>query len=90
MTLRRQILTVLKDDPLDDIERAALVARGAAQQARRGRQLTSDEVTTVAFHEFALVIDADQAIAAPQESGPAAWNPDRPYGLYEEIQGDTR
>lgn len=44
---------------------------------------------TVAFQEFALVIDADQAVAALQESGPVAWNPDGRYGLYEEIQGDT-
>jgi hypothetical protein len=90
LTLRRQILTVLKDDTLDDPERAALVAHGAAQQARRGRQPTPNEVMTVAFQEFTLVIDADQTRAAPQESGPATWNPDGSYGLYQEIHGGTR
>ncbi|MFG2785080.1 hypothetical protein ACGFY7_45610 [Streptomyces prunicolor] len=90
MTLRRQILTVLKDDTFDDTQRAALVAHGVAQQARRGRQPTPSEVMTVAFQEFTLVIDADQARAAPQESGPAAWNPDGSYGLYKGIHGGTR
>lgn len=45
---------------------------------------------TVALQESAFVIDTDQTHPARHESGPAAWNPDRPYGLYEEIQGDTR
>ncbi|WP_416960663.1 hypothetical protein [Streptomyces sp. Agncl-13] len=97
MTLRRQILTVLKDDAVDATERAALVAHDAGRQARRGRQPTSSEVMAVAFEEFALVIDADQARAAPQETGPAAWNQDGSYGLYdglyglyEEIHGGTR
>ncbi|WP_406117851.1 hypothetical protein [Streptomyces sp. NBC_00989] len=45
---------------------------------------------TVAFLEFAFVIDTDQTRPARHESGPAAGNPDRLYGLYEEIQGDPR
>lgn len=90
MTLRRQILTVLKDDTLDDTGPAALVAHGAAQHARRGRRPTPSEVMTVAFQEVTLVIDADRTRAAPQESGPAARNPDGSYGAYKEIHGGTR
>ncbi|WP_267930269.1 hypothetical protein [Streptomyces sp. MBT62] len=44
----------------------------------------------MAFPEIAFVIATDQTRLARHESGPAAGNPDRLYGLYEEIQGDPR
>lgn len=71
MTLWRQVLTALNDDTLDDTEREAIMARGAAQLAIRrtpeGHQPTPDAVLDVAFKEFALLLDADQACAALRE-----------------------
>ncbi|MGW7414781.1 hypothetical protein [Streptomyces sp. NPDC054863] len=68
MTLWRQVLAALTDDTLDDDDRAAVVAHGAAQIATgcadRGQPPTVEEVMTVAFEEFALLIDADQARTA--------------------------
>ncbi|MGA5065588.1 hypothetical protein ACPB9E_17830 [Streptomyces exfoliatus] len=73
MTLWRQILSALQDDTLDDTEREAVLARGAAQLAARrspeGKQPTPEEVMAVALQEFSLLIDADQAHAALRESG---------------------
>ncbi|MEU5061238.1 MULTISPECIES: hypothetical protein [unclassified Streptomyces] len=71
MTLWRQALAALNDDTLDDAEREAILARGAAQLAVRrapeGRA-TPREVMVVAFEEFSLLLDADQARAALRDS----------------------
>ncbi|MBX9427008.1 hypothetical protein [Streptomyces lateritius] len=70
-TLWRQILAALTDDTLDDAEREAIVARGAAQLAARrtpeGQQPTGDAVMDTAFHEFNLLLTADQTRAALRE-----------------------
>ncbi|MFI1769766.1 hypothetical protein ACH41H_48420 [Streptomyces sp. NPDC020800] len=75
MTLWRQVLAALNDTTLDDAEREAIVARGAAQLAGRrapeGQRATPEAVMAVAFDEFALLLDADQARAALRQSGPA-------------------
>ncbi|MGW0604093.1 hypothetical protein [Streptomyces sp. NPDC002640] len=75
MTLWRQVLAALTDDTLDDAEREAIVARGAAQLAVRrapeGQQPTADEVMALAYEEFNLLLDADQAHAALREAGRA-------------------
>ncbi|MGW7201300.1 hypothetical protein [Streptomyces chryseus] len=72
-TLWRQVLAALTDDTLDDAEREAIVARGAAQFAARlapeGQQVTPDAVMAVAFEEFAVLLDADTARAALREVG---------------------
>ncbi|PCG82304.1 hypothetical protein CIB93_30825 [Streptomyces sp. WZ.A104] len=68
MTLWRQVLAALNDDTLDDAAREQMAARGAAQLAVRrtpeGQQPTPDEVMAVAFEEFALLLNAEQARAA--------------------------
>ncbi|MFB9739208.1 hypothetical protein ACFQE4_13985 [Streptomyces thermocoprophilus] len=68
MTLWRQVLAALTDDTLNDATRETIVARGAAQLAVRrapeGQQPTSVEVMAVAYEEFKLLLDADQARAA--------------------------
>lgn len=73
MTLWRQLLTALNDPALDDATREQIVARGAAQLATRrvpqGQQATPHEVMAVAFEEFALLLDADQARAALRDVG---------------------
>ncbi|MFV0138132.1 hypothetical protein ACLGIH_34130 [Streptomyces sp. HMX87] len=75
MTLWRQVLAPLNDDTLDDAERGQIVARGAAQLAVRrapeGQHPTPDEVMALAFEEFALLLDADQARDALREVGRA-------------------
>ncbi|GHE26030.1 hypothetical protein [Streptomyces hydrogenans] len=77
MTLWRQVLAALKDTSLDDAERGAIVARGAAQLATRrapeGQRATPEAVMAVALEEFALLIDADQACVALRSltSGPS-------------------
>lgn len=75
MTLWRQVLAALTDDTLDDAARERIVARGAAQiavrRAPKGRQPTADDVMTVAYEEFSLLLDADQARAALREVGRA-------------------
>ncbi|MGW3820158.1 hypothetical protein [Streptomyces sp. NPDC005046] len=75
MTLWRQVLAALSDTTLDDAEREAIVARGAAQLAARrtpeGQQATPEAVVAVAFEEFALLLDADQARVALREVGRA-------------------
>lgn len=69
--LWRQVLAALKDHTLDEDQRLAIVARGAAQLAAHrlpeGQQPTPDHVMRVAFEEFAMVIDATQAHAALRE-----------------------
>ncbi|MBA0050735.1 hypothetical protein E0L36_07445 [Streptomyces sp. AJS327] len=68
VSLWRQVLAALNDDSPDDGERAATLAFGAAHLAARrkpeGRPPTPDDVMAVAFEEFSLLIDADQARAA--------------------------
>ncbi|MER0445740.1 hypothetical protein ABR738_14415 [Streptomyces sp. Edi4] len=75
MTLWRQVLAALNDPALDDAERERIVARGAAQlaahRAPAGQQPTPEAVMAVALHEFALVLDVDQARTALRQSGPA-------------------
>ncbi|CUW33402.1 MULTISPECIES: hypothetical protein [Streptomyces] len=70
-TLWRQVLAALTDDTLDDDTRERIVARGAAQLAVRrapeGEPPTADAVMDVAFHEFALLLTADQARTALRE-----------------------
>ncbi|MFF5933162.1 hypothetical protein [Streptomyces sp. NPDC012508] len=72
MTLWRQVLSALHDDSLDDAEREAIVARGAAQLAARrapeGHQPTPDDVMGIAFSEFAILLDADTARTALNHS----------------------
>ncbi|WP_420082830.1 hypothetical protein ACN6AT_37555 (plasmid) [Streptomyces sp. JL4002] len=76
MTLWRQVLTALNDNTLDDAEREAIVARGAAQLAARrtpeGQQVTPDAVLDVAFTEFALLLTAEQARTALRDAGRAS------------------
>ncbi|MER6599732.1 hypothetical protein ACWDBC_08335 [Streptomyces parvus] len=71
MTLWRQVLAALNGDTLDDAEREAIVARGAAQLAARrapeGQPVTPDAVMDTAFHEFALLLTAEQARTALRE-----------------------
>ncbi|MEU4733156.1 hypothetical protein [Streptomyces sp. NPDC023588] len=71
MTLWRQARAALTDDTLDDAEREATVARGAAQLAIRrapeGQQPTPAAVLDTAFHEFNLLLTAEQARTALRE-----------------------
>lgn len=73
MTLWRQVLAALNDTSLNDTEREAIVARGAAHLATRrapqGQRATPKAVMAVAFEEFALLLDADQARTALREVG---------------------
>ncbi|MFF3728518.1 hypothetical protein ACFYYM_39910 [Streptomyces erythrochromogenes] len=66
--LWRQVLAALTDDTLDDAEREAIVALGAAQLAARrapeDQHPTADAVMDTSFHEFILLLTADQAHAA--------------------------
>ncbi|MGW2179121.1 hypothetical protein ACWCXX_13715 [Streptomyces sp. NPDC001732] len=71
--LWRLVLTALKDETLDEAQRVAIVARGAAQLAAHrlpeGQQPTCDDVMRVAFEEFALVLNATQARTALHQQG---------------------
>ena len=73
MTLWRQVLAALTDDTLDDAEREAIVACGAAQLAMRrapeGQQVNPNAVLDTAFHEFNLLLTAEQGRAALAEVG---------------------
>lgn len=73
MTLWRQVLAALNDTTLDDADREGIVARGAAQLAVRrapdGQQATPEAVVAVAFEEFGLLLDIDQARTALRQSG---------------------
>jgi hypothetical protein len=72
VTLWRQVLAALNDDTLVDAEREQIVARGAARlaahRAPEGEQVTPDSVMALAFAEFSLLLDADQARAALHEA----------------------
>ncbi|WP_031146636.1 hypothetical protein [Streptomyces erythrochromogenes] len=89
MTLWRQVLAALAHDTLGDAEREAIVARGAAQLAIRripeGQQPTPDAVLDVAFKEFALLLDTDQARAASVKSAAAVGDPGGPRGVEPDV-----
>jgi hypothetical protein len=72
MQLWRQVLAALHDGTLDDGERERILAHGAAElathRAAQGTQATPQEVMAVAFAEFSLLLDADQACLALREA----------------------
>ncbi|MFF8610979.1 hypothetical protein ACF06X_34300 [Streptomyces sp. NPDC015346] len=71
-TLWRRVLTALADESLDDAERERILALGAAHLVRtrckQEHEPTVEDVMTAAFHEFALLLDADTARAALREA----------------------
>ncbi|MFE9123187.1 hypothetical protein [Streptomyces sp. NPDC007172] len=74
MTLWRQVLAALNDTTPGQADREAIVALGAARLARHraseGQGATPEEVVAVAFEEFSLFIDAEQARTALRHTGP--------------------
>ncbi|MGC0334804.1 hypothetical protein RKD23_007794 [Streptomyces sp. SAI-170] len=67
----QQYLAALYEDGLDGTSRAAILALGAARlavnRALQGQVPTTQDVISVAFREFALPLDADEARQALQE-----------------------